>query len=213
MNSPSLVAYLAALIVGKATRKRMFSGPYVFFGDYIACGQFLFDTGAVLGYTFHEKIAVFAELFAEQGRSSDVVNYLEELAARRLAAHSSEPTDMMELFSQPEIERIVPEHGKFTKVAKQKLPLTDSLVRNLALAAAEGIALGSQRPKLTERLLSCRIGEQEWEDARSHGLDIPASPPQMKSIRERQTEAIAIIRPYVEKVRPDLLVKLGYQGT
>src|SRR5207247_681212 len=120
---------------------------------------------------------------------------------------------------KPEVERLMKvmrAHGltkcsawsDFPAVAKQKMRSAD-MFSNLQVAAWEGIGLGSRYPELTEKLFSHAQDVEVWREARAAGLDIPATPPKLKPLRERQAEARAMIRPYIEKVRPDLLPKLG----
>ena len=219
MSAPPLTAYLANQIIAPVRKKGWFTGDYVLFGEYMPCAQFLYDTGAVLGYLFRDRLVAFVELFTEPGHQSDFANYISTLAASRLASLPTEPNDFMDLFLKPEAERIMKimhssgatkysDWSDFAKVFKQKMPI-EGIFKQLQFALVEGVSLGSHCPELTERLLLHTEDTKVWLDARSHGLDIPALPPSPKSIRERQAEAMAMIRPYVEKVRPDLLTKLG----
>src|SRR6266446_817515 len=128
MSAPTLLAYIAQQIISPVTKKGLFSDEYVLFGSYMPCAQFLYETGAILGYTFRDRLLSFVELFT---------------------------------------------------------------------------------PELIERLFSHAENVEVWSKARAAGLDIPAAPPRPKPIRERQAEVTAMIRPYIENVRPDLLTKLG----
>lgn len=219
MSTPPLLAYLVHQIITPVTRKGFFSDEHVLFGEYMPCAQFLYETGTVLGYTFRDRLILFVELFTELGHQSDFVSYIATPAANRLSGLPSEPKDFMDLFLKPEAERLMQvmrNHGltqyaewaDFTKVAKQKMRIKD-IFSQLQFTVAEGVGLGSQYPQLTERLLLHTEDADAWRDARAHGLDIPASPPRPKPISERQADAKAMIRPYVQKVRPDLLAKLG----
>ena len=219
-NTASLLPYLADLMLTPVTRRRWFSGEYVLFIDYMACAQFLYEMGLVLGYTFRDRLVMFAELFFEPDRdASNVASCLRELSRRHLAGLTNEPNDLMELFSVPEVERIMRvlrDHGltrytdfaDFPKVAMQKIR-RDNVFIELQLTVAEAIGVGSHFPELTERLLLGTEDIEAWQDALAHGLDIPASPPKAKSIPQRQAEAIATIRPFIEKIRPDLLKTLA----
>jgi hypothetical protein len=132
---------------------------------------------------------------------------------------TEEPQDFMDLFWKPEVERLMKalrdagctncsEWPDFLKVAEQKLPFKSTFLQ-LHGAVAEGIGLGSHYPELTERLLSYTANSGNWSRAYTAGLDIPASAPKPKPIRERQMDAASMVRPYIEKARPDLLAKLG----
>jgi hypothetical protein len=137
----------------------------------------------------------------------------------RLAALGHEPKDFMELYFIPEAKRFMQvfrdagltayfEWIDFPKLAKHKMRPAD-IWSQLQFTAAEGVAFGYSHSELAEKLFMYEDDPQGWQDARSHGLDIPASPPKARSIHQRQAEALALIRPYVAKARPDLLETLG----
>lgn len=223
MSAPTLLAHLAYQIITPVTKKGRYSDEYVLFGDYMPCAQFLYETSAILGFTFRDRLAVFVELFCEAGREANLISALAESAASRLSGLPQEPQDFFDMFFKPEVERLMKvmrdagitkcsEWLDFPKVAKQRMRCADIFSR-LQSTAPEGIGLGSSYPDLTERLLSHAEDSETWSRFRAHGLDIPASPPKQKSIPERQAEATSMIRPYVEKVRPDLLAKLGLPPT
>ncbi len=96
----------------------------------------------------------------------------------------------------------------FPKLAKQKLRVANILSK-LQLTAAEGVGLGSRFPVLTEKIFAHQVDSKWWNELRSHGLDIPEYQPESKSMREREEEALSLIKPYVSKARPDLLSPLG----
>jgi len=219
MSTTTLLAYLAHQIISPVTKKGLFSDEYVLFGSYMPCAQFLYETGAIIGYTFRDRLPLLVELFTESGHETDAVAHIGESAAKRLAELPAEPNDFMDLFFKPEAERLIKvmrarglnkfsTWSDFPAVAKQKMRRAD-IFSNLQVAAWEGIGLGSRYPDLTEKLFSHAQDVEVWSRARAAGLDIPATPPRPKPIRERQAEVTAMIRPYIEKVRPDLLTKLG----
>ncbi len=220
MSAPTpLLAYLAHQIIRPVTKKGLFSDEYVLFGHYMPCAGFLYETGAILGYTFRDRLPSFVGLFTESGHEADAVAHIGDPAARRLAGLGEEPKDFTDLFWKPEAERlmkIMRDQGltkccgwsDFPAVAKQKMRLAD-IFSNLQVAAWEGIGFGSRYPELTQKLFAHAEDVEVWKEARAAGLDIPAAPPRRKAIWEREGEARAMIRPYIEKVRPDLLLNLG----
>ena len=211
----SLLFYLAQQVTKPIVRKSMFTAEHVLLGDYMPRASFLYETGAVLGYTFHDRIATFAKAFSEPGRESEVASHLGDTAASKLQQLAEPPNNFHCLFFKPEATRIIQvlqragrttcsDWSDLAKVAKQKLPVEDVL-SPLSFAAAQGIGLGSRFPDLTEQLLTHQPDPEAWREARSYGLDIPASPPERKSIEQRQAEA----RLYISATHPELLSALG----
>lgn len=195
----------------------MFSAEHVLLGDYMPRALFLYETGAVLGYTFRDRIATFAKAFSEPGRESQTASYLGDQAASKLQQFVEPPNDFIDLFFKPEATRIIQllqragrttccDWSDLAKVAKQKLPIN---LETLGFAAAQGIGFGSRFPDLTEQLLTDQPDPEAWREAHSSGLDVPASPPTPKSIEQRQAEARLLITPYISAARPELLSALG----
>ena len=129
------------------------------------------------------------------------------------------PTTFLPLYLQPEATRLIGllrqtgltdahDWSDMDKVAQQPLRVRD-VFSTMQMAAARGIALGSRFPELTKKLLAATINPEDWNDARLHGLDIPASPSRSQSIPEREQAALMLILPFVEKARPDLVAVLG----
>lgn len=215
MPEATLLAYLAHHFASLIKRKGWLSGEYVLFGDYMPCSQFLYEASAVLGYKFRDQIITFVALFCEQGRESDLVAHLRDSVAAELAQLEREPDDFMDLYFKPEATRLIrvmrdaglttfSDWTDFPKLAKQKMRVVD-VFSQLQFTAAEGVGLGSHFPVLTEKLFAHEVDPRLWSKFRSHGLNIPASPPKTKSVREREAEALLLIKPYVMKARPDLL--------
>lgn len=219
MQPPPLLAYLAQQVRAPIIRKGMFTGEHVLFGDYMPASLFLYETSAILGYTYRERITSFVSLFCQPRQESDLIMHMTSSVTAKLAALRHEPKDFIELHLIPEatrLMRVMRDAGltiysdwiDFPKLAKHKMRATD-IWSQLQFTAAEGVAFGYTHPELAEKLFTYEDDPQGWQDARSHGLSIPASPPKSKSIHQRQVEALALIRTYVAKARPDLLNTLG----
>ena len=218
MQTPPLIAYLADLARAPIVRKGLFAGEYVFFGDYMAASLQLYETGAILGYTYRERLNSFVSLFCERGHEQDLIARMCKSVSDKLAALDHAPKDFIELYFIPEATRLIrvlrdaglttySDWLDFPKLAKHKMRASD-IWSQLQFTAAEGIAFGYSQRELAERLFTYEDDPEAWRDARCHGLDIPASPPKAKSIHQREAEAKALIKPYVSKARPDLLSAL-----
>jgi hypothetical protein len=203
-------------------RKGLFSGEYVLFAEYLSHAQLLYETSAVLGYIYRDRLETFAELFSEPGRQADVAKLLVSgtSVADRLAGLPNEPKNFNDLFFTPELMKQarnfgltqLPELTKSPDVSRKvfrlKIPVQVAF-QHSSMTALEGIQLGTQYPELTQKLFSYKHDTEEWRFAYEAGLEIGPSPPETVPWKERQVEAMTLIKPFIEKARPDLLSKLG----
>ncbi|MBA3963224.1 MAG: hypothetical protein H0X40_15175 [Chthoniobacterales bacterium] len=221
MSTTSLLGYLAHEIIAPVTRKGLFAGRYVSFAEYLSHAQLLYELTAILGYMYRDKLEKFATLFSEPGRQADLAAFLAtgSSVADRVAGLADEPKDVYDLFFESEGTKLMKAMQKggatqfsdwsdLPKVWRLKLPIK-LYFEHLCMTALEGIQLGSQYPEMTERLFSYRRDPAEWSAAYQFGLDIGPSAPETVPLPERQSEAKALIRPYVERVHPNLLADLG----
>ena len=82
----------------------------------------------------------------------------------------------------------------------------------LRLTAAEGIGLGSQYSELTENVLSRSIDPMTWSRWHAAGFDLSTSPPAARTVSQRRTQTLFLIKPYVSAVCPDLMEKLEFHS-
>jgi hypothetical protein len=201
MNTPSLLGYLVHQIIAPVKRKGLFSGEYVLFAEYLSQAQFLYETGAVLGYIYRDRLDAFVEVFSEPGRQADLTNYLVTgtFVDDRLAALSGEPKCFYDLFLKSEGKKLMKKMHEFgltrfsdwldfPKICRLKMPIKNYFER-LQITALEGIQLGSQHPELTEKLFSYEYDAVEWRLWHESGLEIGPSPPKTIPLSERQAEA------------------------
>src|SRR2546425_7339444 len=102
----SLVTYLTKITLKPIAKRRPFSEPYVFVGEYLFSAQSLYESAAVLGYTFREKMLLFARLFSEPGQETNVIGFLDELVTSRLDMLDEEPERFLDLFLKTEVKRM-----------------------------------------------------------------------------------------------------------
>ena len=107
MQTSTLLAYLAHEISAPIVHKALSGGEYVLFGDYMPRAHFLFETSAVLGYAFRDRLLTFVSLFSQPGHEVDLAEHLGDSVAARLASLEKEPSDFMELFFIPEATRLI----------------------------------------------------------------------------------------------------------
>jgi hypothetical protein len=199
----------------------MLSGEYVLFPECLSQAQLLYETTAALGTIYLAKLETFTELFSEPGRQADIANFLvtAPVVTDRLTALPDEPNNFYEMYSKPEFMRKAGNFGvtQFSELASSpkllrkicilKIPVKEAFKR-LFDAALEGIQLGIQYPDLVEKFFLYKYDANEWRVAHEAGLEIDPTPPKTIPLSDRQIEAKALIRPYIEQSRPDLLAKL-----
>jgi hypothetical protein len=214
----SLVQFLATQIITPIVKKGFFAHEHVLFSDYMPRAGFLFEIGAVLGYTFRNRLTTFAQLFAAPGTEQKLISWLHEDATERLNKVEG-PPKFAELYFAPEATRLIGvlrsagltdanDWLDMHKVANQKLRLAD-VFTSLQMAPTMGIGFGSCFPDLTVQLLTADFDAAEYQSMRAAGLTVPATPRKAKTMDERQEMALSLIRPYVQYARPDLIAALG----
>ena len=214
-----LNGYLAFQTLKPIEKKGFFSKRYVLFGEFICSAQWMYETCSILGYLYRDRFLIFLELLAEDGRQNDLINYISEPATDRLLKLSKEPQNFYDLFFESEVTSLMKkmhsyrliqysEFQDFIKIFKNKIRL-DYFLTHLQLLAGEGIGFGYKYPELTEKFFESKYDEKEWKKWNDYGLDIGSKPPAKIPFTTLQSNAKALITPFVEKVRPDLLDTLG----
>ena len=214
MPNPTLLEYLAHQVVTPIARADPSSGQFVYFGEYMPCAQFLYETTAVLGHLFRHQIVSVVQLFCEPGHEEGLMVQLRGLVAARLRSLQREPRDAFDLYFEPEAMRLTalmrtgragsPDVARYANQRKGLLYVL-SLLR---LTAAEGIGLGSQYSEVTESVLSRGIDPGTWSRWHMAGFDLAASPPPGRTVRQRRAQALFLIRPYVLALCPELMEEL-----
>jgi hypothetical protein len=215
------LSYLAHVLITPVKKKGWLSGEYVLLADYLSQAQLLYETGAVLGYTYRNNLQSFAAVFTQPDRNVDLIYFLTTATgvADRLAALPEEPKNFYDLFFKSEAQNLLAtmhkqgsvqssELAQLPQVAKLKMPLKYYL-EHLRMTALEGIQLGSHFSDLANKLFSYEYEADQWRFAYKAGLDVGPLPPKYVPLTEREVDARNLIRPYVEEVHPELLAELG----
>ena len=214
MPKPTLLDYVAREVVTPIVREDPAYGPFVYFGEYMPCAQFLYETTAVLGHMVRERIVTVMHLFCAPGHEEGLMVLLRGLVAARLRNLEHDPRDVFDLYFEPEALRLIAlmraggaGRSGLGSYAHHRTGLSYVLPL-LRLTAAEGIGLGSQYSELTENVLSRSIDLITWSKWHTAGFDISTFPPAARTVRQRRAQTLFLIRPYVSAVCPDLMEKL-----
>lgn len=211
----SLIWEMVRSIIASEAKKRFFLfAPYLPFQRYLGCYQEAFEAGVVLGYTFRNRLALFAKLFTEPGHEQEVTESIQEIARERLAeAGAKDFFDLAEFAEEARIETLWLESGiykaniEFAK-KRYKMPLNEA-AEGLYVAISTGIGFGSGFPELTEQLFKVRderpIDREEWAKWRKVGVVAGDEPPEPLTLGRRQAYVLSLVELFVSKARPELL--------
>jgi hypothetical protein len=218
----TLIDEFVTSIIAPALKKRVFAASYIPFRRYLGCYQVAFETGAVLGYTFRDRLSTFAKLFCVPGREEELSMAMQELARQKISK-VGETENFLGLAMFAEEARITAnwrESGITEKQIdhlSQRLKMTlEQAFKNLSGAVSTGIGFGSAFPELTERLWKAgyerELMPDEWREYQRIGVvsgdDIPEPLPLIK----RQGQLLSLVELFVSKTRPELLSEFQVAG-
>lgn len=222
-----LVAYLAGFLLGPFVRRGLLLGRWVPLGQCVVAAQVAYETGALLGYRFRDRMPVFAKLFSEPGRETELSTFLTESARAEMSSREGEWTTFFDLRWEEDVAHAMAAMRRacrteltdtydFFKIAGERVRPDPTLFGWLQTVTAKGIGLGCGLPQLTEKLWrnshELPKGEEElrmWELWRAQGLNLPETPPGPESLQEAQARAVSYIVPYISRHWPEMLKELG----
>jgi len=182
----------------------------------------LYNICSTLGYTYKDKLHILLELMTEhKEKIGEQVIALENMAQRRYDEVKSSTKNFADLIMDTEVPQLMKGFYKskiiqyenaadFPKVYKTKIP-TEYAIYSLQPTAYQAIGFGHKYPECTEKFLTSSLDKAEWDLAYKSGLNIPKEPDEMVSLDTQQENVKALIRPYVQAKRPDLLSKLNLE--
>lgn len=218
----TLMGFLGIPIVTKASKTRLFGGPYIRFYDLCAVLSYLYTTGAILGRARRNKLSILAKLFSIPGTEKENIDGLQEEATKRFVKFKNEVGNEPDTFNKfilfRELESAIglgmedwfkaytEGDTKIMKVADEKVPLekAEPVIKKFQL---EGIGFGSSFPELTEKMYRNafeNIDMDAWADARAHGLAI-SEKPTIISLKEQEEIVLQMVAAYTAEYYPELL--------
>ncbi len=218
-----LNGYLAHQALSQIEKKGLFKGKYFWLGEYLSFATATYETSSVLGYTYRDKFPTLIELIAEEGETNKLMNYITTPCTERISKLKKAPNNFYELFFGTEAVHLMKMLLRDNRIEienwldfmqknfKLKLSL-DIAFPTLQMTVAEGIGFGYKYPDLTEKFLSYKYNEaakSEWKKWFSVGLNIGHEPPENPPLPTLQLDVKNLIKPFIEKVHPELLDTLG----
>jgi len=222
-GQPTLIGFLGMAPVMKATRTRLFGGPYIPFGSFLLVCSFLYENGAILGRAKSDKLTVLAKLFpADPGKEERFINELQNVAQERLNEYKrefeKEPSSFLDIFYLLELKKVglslADTNLKTIRKASEEKYSLKQAEPYIKMFGLEGIGFGSSFPELTEKMYRKgheNINMDVWAEMREHGADFPEKPT-IITLEEQEKLVLEMVAAYTSEYYPELLDPLDLRG-
>lgn len=211
----SVIAELVRVIIEPASQKKPLGDRYITCWRYLGCYELAFESGAVLGYAFSDRLATLAQLFCDPGREQELAGWMKHAAVQRFT-EQGEPKNFLDMamwHEKSRAEEVWRKSGETEaeierSIESYTLPLNDAFGR-LQGAVTIGIGFGSTYPSLTERMWQDAYEKPndpvELETMRKAGLSINGRTMDALPLAQQQEKLLSFVRLFVTQARPDLL--------
>lgn len=215
-GQPTLIGFLGMAPVMKATRTRMFGGPYIPFGAFLLVCSFLYENGAILGRAKSDKLTILAKLFpADLGKEESFINELQNVAQERLNEYKrefeKEPSSFLDIFYLLELKKVglslADTNLKTIRKASEEKYSLKQAEPYIKMFGLEGIGFGSCFPELTEKMYRKgheNINMDVWAEMREHGATLPEEPTVI-TLEEQEEIVLQMVAAYTSEFYPELL--------
>jgi hypothetical protein len=210
----SLGQFLIMGIFPKLAEKGVFGGPFIRLSRVLTLSSWLYETGAILGRFWKDKIPVVFSMWEVEDKREKFTQYWHDQARNRLEKYGGQPRTFTIFVLQTDLDTLL---GKkledFVKVGLKKLS-PDEANQWLKLAETsmiEGIMFGNLYPDLTHTMLANeyeKIDVDSWKEARKYGVTLSEKPPQM-TVEDKEKESVEMARDYVTEYHPGLIADLS----
>lgn len=206
--------FLIMGILPKLLEKGAFSEPSIRLGRVLTLSCWLYETGAILGRFWKDKIPVVFSMYEVEDKREKFTQYWHDQARNRLEKYGEQPrtfpifvlqTDL-DMFMGKKLEDVV-------KIGMKKLSHNEAnqWLKLAETSMIEGIMFGSLYPDLTHTMLVNeyeKIDVDSWKEARKYGVTLSEKPPQM-TVGDKEKEAVEMARDYVMEYHPGLIADLS----
>lgn len=198
--------------------QNVFGKPSVRLGKVLTLSVWLYETGAILGRFWKDRVPVLVCMYEVEHRREEFAQYWRDQARKRLEKYAEQPRAFQMFVLQTDLDMLMGkrledlEWEGFVKIAAQKLSHDDAnrWLRLIETSLIEGIMFGSLYPKLTHDMLVNayeRIDVDSWKEARRYGVALSEERPQTTAA-EKEKEAVDMARDYVMQYHPGLMTDL-----
>jgi hypothetical protein len=206
--------FLIMGILPKLLEKGVFGEPSIRLGKVLTLSYWLYETGAILGQFWKDKIPVVFSMWEVEDKREKFTQYWHDQARNRLEKYGEQPRTFPIFVLQTDLDMFM---GKkledFVKIGMKKLSPNEAnqLLKLAETSMIEGIMFGSLYPDLTHTMLVNeyeKIDVDSWKEARKYGVTLSEKPPQM-TVEDKEKEAVEMARDYVMKHHPRLIADLS----
>jgi hypothetical protein len=211
--------YLILDILPRLREKGMFGKPFIRLGTVFTLSGWLYETGAVLGRFWKDKIPVVYSMFEVEDKREEFTQYWHDQARNRLEKYGGQPRTFTIFVLQTDLDILMGkkledlEPKDFVKIGEKKLSPNEGnqWLRLIETSMIEGIMFGSLYPDLTHIMLVNeyeKIDVDSWKEARKYGVTLSEKPPQM-TVEDKEKEAVEMARDYVMEYHRGLMTDLS----
>jgi hypothetical protein len=208
--------YLITCVIHKITEKTWLGSPFVRIGRILTISAWLYETGAILGRRWKDKLPVVMQMYEIEEKRSEFTIYWSNQAKKRIDQYGGSPKNFqtfmihtdLELFWNSKIQ-------DFIKIGDKKLNKNQAQesLQLASLSLLEGIMFGSLYPDITKEMLTNtyeKVDMNAWKEARKYGLTLSKNPP-YTSVLDKEEQAIELARDYVKQYHPNLINALNLE--
>jgi hypothetical protein len=209
----SLASFLILGVLPKLMERDLLGGMYIRLGRVLTLSAWLYETGAILGRFWEDKLLVVVKMFEVEGKREEFTQFWCNQAKKRLEIYGSQPSNFPIFVVQTDLEMFT---GKkledLMKIGDKKLHHKEGekWLKLAETSMIEGIMFGEMFPDLTHTMLVNqyeKIDTDSWKEARSYGVTLSEKPPQI-TVADKEKEVIAMARDYVVEYHPELIEDL-----
>jgi hypothetical protein len=210
----SFASFLMLGVVPKLMEKDLLGRMYIRLGSVLTLSIWLYETGAILGRFFKDKLPTLVGMFEIESKEHEFTEFWRSQAKKRLEIYSGQPTSFAIFVGQTDLEMFTGKKLKdLMKIGGKKLYHEEGQrwLRLAETSMIEGIMFGNMFSDLTNEML---INEYEkvdmgsWSEARRYGVTLPEKPSHM-SVRSKEQEVMGLLRDYVKEYHPKFIDDLG----
>ncbi|MDY6916831.1 MAG: hypothetical protein SVP26_02630 [Chloroflexota bacterium] len=209
-----LPTFLMLSILPRMMERDMLGRMYIRLGRVLTLSAWLYETGAVLGRCWRDRLPMVVEMFEVESKREEFTLFWSKEAKRRLKMYGRQPRSFPIFVVETDLQMFTGKKLKdLPKIADKKLHHKQGQ-RWLELAERamiEGIMFGSMFPDLTRAMLVNQYqknAKDSWKQARRYGITLSQEPPQT-TVADKEKECIAMAHDYVVEYHPGLIHGLG----
>jgi hypothetical protein len=212
---PSLIAELIRGIMQPAVEKKFFGEPFITCARYLGCYEQAYESGAVLGHAFSDRLPVLVRLLTERGHENTQADIMLQTAQKHLVSVGEAKSffDLAMCFEKARTEdlwrKATVSESDIAQLIKSSRLRLEVVSARLQAAVTDGIGFGAMYPKLTEELWRAAYESTKdpirLETLRKLGMSIGEFKLDSPPLAQQQEKLIAVVNTFVAKERPELL--------